>query len=292
MKELLVGKKWVVRYRTQEINLPLWAIERGAEVLQSWQEVFPKEDNWAQKNFGVPSLITRIEGTMHGESLSLFEVEERPAGIGVNTKISSEFRLRLEGLKREWPRFKALISCARQGAGDDYLWIETVNPEDVRASDALLVRAEPEESEFWKFESQSVSSIRFKGDKSYGQDLGWWHRVSNPDQLNWEKGFVLKPIQSSKARGIEIWDPFQKRNGSSTKSRICRSLERFGTMYCQDLIEPNISPCGTNMIYRIFYGYSPSQRRWVCLGGVYNVRPNLRIHGASDGYFGPLSLDN
>ena len=200
---------------------------------------------------------------------------------------SQSFAENLGKLAKVWPEFKVLVSDARQGAGDDYLWREIVTPEQVQDSDLLIIRAEPEELEFHQFVNRSVSSLLEKGNKVYGEKFGWWRTVSGEDDLPWDSPFVIKPCQGSKARGLEIWDPIKKRQGCSTRSRINRTLSKTGKMYCQPFLEPIEREDGM-MIYRIFYGFDPRSGEWACLGGRYDVRPNLRIHGASDAYFGAL----
>ncbi len=288
LRSIFVGQKWEVRISGQVIQLPEWIAEAGKKALVKWQQVFPREKSWIQKELGIPSLIVRVEGVPVGNRFHFFEIEERPAGVGVTAKFSPSFTDNLGKLTKVWPEFKVLISDARQGAGDDYLWREVVTPEQVKDSDLLIIRAEPEESEFHRFINRSVSSLTEKGNKVYGEKFGWWNTVTGADDLPWHTPFVIKPCQGSKARGLEIWDPIKKRNGCSTKSRIIRTLQKAGKMYCQPLVDP-IEHKGGMMFYRIFYGFDSRTGEWVCMGGCYNVRPNLRIHGASDAFFGALT---
>jgi len=288
LKSIFVGQKWEVRVAEEVIQLPEWIADAGKKALSKWAHVFPKEKSWIQNEFGIPSFIVRVEGVPIGDRFHFFEIEERPAGVGITAKFSDSFAGNLEKLTKVWPEFKVLVSDARQGAGDDYLWREIVTPQQVKNSDLLIIRAEPEETEFHRFINRSVSSLAEKGNKIYGESFGWWKTVSDEFDLPWDSPFVIKPCQGSKARGLEIWDPIKKRNGSSTKSRIVRTLSKAGKMYCQPLVDPIAHEDGM-MIYRIFYGFDPRSSEWVCMGGCYNVRPNLRIHGASDAFFGALA---
>jgi hypothetical protein len=287
LTSFFIGQKWEVRVSDEAIQLPEWIAETGKRVLSKWQRVFPKERSWIQNEFGIPSFIVRVEGVPVGDRFHFFEIEERPAGVGMTSMHSPSFADNLGKLTSVWPHFKVLVSEARQGAGDDYLWREIVTPQQVHDSDLLMIRAEPEETEFHQFANRSVSSLIEKGNKVYGEKFGWWSKVSSEHELPWKSPFVIKPCQGSKARGLEIWDPIKKRKGCSTKSRIIKTLSRAGKMYCQPLADPITHEDGM-MFYRIFYGYDPRSSEWVCLGGCYNVRPNLRIHGASDAFFGAL----
>jgi hypothetical protein len=42
------------------------------------------------------------------------------------------------------------------------------------------------------------------------------------------------------------------------------------------------------MIRRVLYAWDPSARRYEPLGGSWNARPNVKIHGASDTVTGPV----
>ena len=66
-----------------------------------------------------------------------------------------------------------------------------------------------------------------------------------------------------------------------------------GAMFCQQLYPPMETSFKKFpwMIFRIFYGYDPGKRQWKCLGGNWNARHNLRIHGASDALFGPAVVE-
>ena len=290
MRQVVIGSgvsQWQVNVKNQVIQLPDWIADAGKNAVQKWEKIFPKEANWVQNEFNIPSFIVRAEGVPVGDKFHFFEIEERPAGIGVVSRFSPSFADKLEQLSGSWPDFKVLVSEDRQGSGDDYLWRKIVTADQVEASDLLLIRAEPEESEYHRFMSRCVSSLVEKGNKIYGEKLGWWKTVYNDGDLPWESPFVIKPCRGSKARGLEIWDPIKKRKGSSTRSKIVRTLSETTGMYCQPLVDPIEHQEGM-MIYRIFYGFDPKTCDWVCLGGCYNIRPNLRIHGAKDAIFGAL----
>lgn len=264
-------------------------------LLDKWRWFFPQENSWAQKKFSVPSLIVRLDCVVHNGQISLFEVEERPAGIGVTAQLNPVFRRKLGEIKREWPNFKSLVSHQRS-TSDDVLWLESISREQAIANDELLfIRAEPEEQEFHSLIERSISTLLIKGDKSYGEKMGFWKEVGweDFDSFPWEDGFCLKPLKSSKCRGIEIWNPeFRKKKigGTSTKTHIEKTLKFYGKMYLQDFIFPMVDPDEKKlaMAYRVFFGYKPSLGNYAFLGGLWNARPNLKIHGAQDTLMGPI----
>lgn len=118
-----------------------------------------------------------------------------------------------------------------------------------------------------------------------------WRKIHHPDELDWNEPFVLKPVQGSKTRDVLIWHP-DKLPGSATKTKVSRELDnRQGGMYHQNFEIPtviNLNGQEMWMIYRIFFGYNIHEKSWKYLGGVWNARQNLKIHGASDAVFGPI----
>lgn len=261
-------------------------VREGQEIIARWQRFFPREDTWVQRQHSIPSLIVRLDCTVGADGhLGIYEVEERPAGIGFSGLVNPQFLAKFTALRKKWPSIVVVLSPNRR-AGDDYLWTEVMTDP---AGQNVLLRVEPEESTYWPLESLSVSSLHAKGNKSYGVALGWWKEVNSTSDLPWSETFVLKPIQGSKARGIAIWDP-QHRPGYSTRSQVERALAAAGgRMFLQPFLQPLVGPEGYAFkMFRVFYGYDPELHSWQCLGGCWTARNNLRLHGSSDSLFGPV----
>lgn len=291
-------------YETQISHEPkplkLKHVEEIQSTLKEWQEVFPREPTWVQNEFGVPSLFVRADCVINEEdTVRFYEIEERPGGMGLMLQFVPEMAERLAKIRAEWPKFGFVASHLR-GDTEDKFWLE-------RKGDGLVViRAEPNETEFHHFQSRSVSTVVTKGDKSYGEKLGWWWEVGEEDTLPGQTGFVLKPKKGSKCRGLCFYAPLRKlgkregrsgidkllKKSNSTERQIEQSLACERTMYCQAYIPPMESGISGHelMIYRLMFGYSPSRKSWEYIGGSWNARDNLRIHGASDTLFGPVAL--
>jgi len=290
---------WQINVIREELFFSEAAKERSLEILRRWRAGFRRESSWAQEVLGVPSLIVRLDCFEENGELQVYEVEERPSGIGVSSVINLCFSEKLKNINKRWPQFKSLISSERK-AHDDESWLQTIGlDEALKTDDLLLIRAEPEEEKFHQFQSRSVSSLVTKGDKSYGLKIGLWEKVGKEDLFNlpWDEGFCLKPLQNSKCRGVEIYHPtfkkksgFKKIGGISTKTRIGKVLDRHGEMYLQKFLEPNDCPfCpGNKLALRVFFGFNIETGEYEFLGGVWNSRPNLKIHGALDTLMGPL----
>jgi len=295
LETMQVGE-WIFPLSFDKIKMDKVFKKRAVDFLGDWSQAFSQENSWVDQNISVPSLIVRLDCVNNG-SLKVYEVEERPAGVGISCHLSADFRGRLVSLQKDWPEFKSLISEKRR-AHDDNLWLESLNSEEaLNCEDLLLVRSEPEEGFYHKFQERSVSTLLNKGDKSYGEKMGLWKKVTPEDfsQFPWEEGFCLKPLKSSKCRGVEIFHPANKKRknknrtrGASTKTRIQKTLSHYKEMYLQPLIEPENCPffLGNKMALRIFFGYNVKKSEYQFLGGVWNSRPNLKIHGSSDTIMG------
>ncbi|MCL5004034.1 MAG: hypothetical protein M1352_02060 [Patescibacteria group bacterium] len=274
--------------------MPHWAIEEGLGVIRRWQNRFPYEATWARTQLGIPSLIVRLDMAPNGHRLNLYEIEERPAGIGISYRHNPQFKRLLEEVRKSWPKVSVIASPQRHSI-DDHLWTRVLKL-GRHGDELVLIRAEPDESEFHGLESYSVSSLKEKGNKSYGLNMKLWQLVAAGDELPWDEAFVLKPVQGSKCRDIEFWipkgHPLYGTRGSSTRTAVGKTLSRCGQMYLQPFVEPvNLNGDGKmKMIYRVFFGFDLRRTQWKCLGGMWNARPNLRIHGASDSLFGSVTI--
>ena len=286
---------WVVKVMDQPKIFPQRATNQAINLIQRWQEAFPREKTFVQENFGVPSLLVRIDCVVSNtEDIGVYEIEERPAGVGITLLNNAQFKERFLRLKNIWPAFKAVVSSKRSHKGDDYLWLERVSLEQaVEDKTLVMVRAEPKEKEFYSLQSQSVSTIACKGLKSYGLALSFWTLIASGQKLPWQDGFCLKPLQGSKLRDVRIWDP--EGYGESTKQEILETLENQKTMYLQPLIPPmrwDINGREYDGVYRVFFGFDPKTQSWVPLGGMWNARPApcFKIHGTSETIEGPAIL--
>lgn len=288
---------WETHNLERSIVLPETIQAQAIEVVNRWVGVFPKEDTWIQTNFGIPSLIIRIDGVEREGALGIYEIEDRPAGIGHSILLNPQFKDKLAAIKPTWPDFDVVVSPLRDKA-DDLVWNNVVDFESARGSERpIFVRAEPEEEQFRVFQSRSVSTIATEGDKSYGIALGLWSFINDPKQFPKHRSFVLKPLQGSKGRNMAFYDvKGNPRPGTMKMKNVIKVLDgqvqERGGMYIQELIPPMDSGVETHpfMIYRFFLGFNCVSREWVSLGGSYFLRNNLKIHGHSDSLSGPLVI--
>jgi len=289
METKIIGN-WEMKISSHLEIFPEKAIDELLRFIEKWARVFPKENTWVQKKFQIPSLFIRIDCIINNGNLSIYEIEERPAGVGICSKINTEFCDRLSAIKLKWPEFKLVISPLRE-KGDDNLWLMPLEDDP---DSLVLVRAEPNEKNFHIFQERSVSTVEKKGNKSYGVCLGLWKEINNISQLPWDNDFVLKPLAGSKCKDVMIFlaKKDQRIKGYSTRSQVERMMENNFKMYMQPFFAP--MKCHMPqfeeyaMMYRFFFGYDPSTSKYIPLGGAWIARKNLKIHGASDSLSGPL----
>src|SRR3989344_1917259 len=101
--------------------------------LAEWGQAFPRtQTSLVQKREGIPSVLVRFDYTYtQGIGPQIYEVEERPAGIGVTLALNGKFR---DGLVRSvefWQKrfdkpLGICISDGREGTSDDEVWAATL----------------------------------------------------------------------------------------------------------------------------------------------------------------------
>jgi hypothetical protein len=287
---------WILKISRHQEIFPEWAINNALETINQWKLYFPKENTWVYQSYGIPSIILRLDCIINAAAskLEICEIEERPAAIGISTIVNPEFKVRLNCLKSKWPDFETIVSPRRETT-DDYLWAKVSN--NGNNDKLVLTRVDPDEEKFSHLQARSISTIKNKGNKSYGVPLGLWKEVNDISQLPWDQNFVLKPQAGSKCKDVVIF--LAKRNrkiqGASTRSHAEEILRKNKKMYLQPYIPPMKCPVlgieDSFMLYRFFFGYNPETHVYIPLGGVWNARKNYKIQGASDTIWGPLIFE-
>lgn len=282
---ILIGD-WLIRVSQERRPLLPHHVASIQGLITAWNECFVAEDTWIFKNHGVASWLVRCDCVPAGNSLFVYEIEERPGGVGACTLVSGLFRARLQEFLTHWQPV-SVVKSQTANAPDDHLWLPLAIPGKA-ASPLVLVRSHPSERQYHYLSSQSVSTVRAKGNKSYGVPLKLWSvvRAGAEAGLPWERGFVLKPIDPLSGDQVLMWDP-EMRVGGSRRDEVVRALARQGSMYLQELvIPPRLN--GLYWLYRVFFGYNVPSKRWDYLGGIWQGRPTLKLYGTNDSVFGPV----
>lgn len=302
--------EWPMRISQQKELFPVRAVRQAQNFLESWSTVFPHGNTWVGKEFGVPSLIVRFDCIVDTNGdLRIYELEDRPCGIGIGGVLFPHFKESVESVKNTWPAFR-WVRAVNRPTDDEYWSGPGLTLEEAHATDTLLlVRTRPDHPGVESLESRAISTVRFEGCKAYGEKLGLWTRANRLSSSGADTdsfaGFphescVIKPIQGTRGFKVGFYlvgDEDHVRFGNRCKSMSPKDLQRRirkdGSVFCQPLIPPmeRDHVPGMGMIYRIYFGFDCSAREYVPLGGVWMANKGLLVHGSPDTVTGPLFLE-
>ncbi len=312
---------WRFNVSQVDVMLPREAVEEAIHYVNRWAKVFPHQGTWIGDVHGVPSFVVRVEGMYDlTYGWKIHEIEDRPCGLGAVPKVNPHFKTALGEILKEYPPMKWVMDPDR--LTDDELWLGAgITLEQAIKSDGLLlVRSRPEKGAYHQLEHRAVSPVSREGDKrcltilGLGTIIRWV--VDPEDQCGGYisppivNSSVIKPLQGTRCRDVMVYlgnDVVYRKVGGEKvphfgDTRIIKvrndtvSLERLEKKeaLCQPFNHPmRLGHLPTmNAIYRFYLGYSPSRKRYVPLGGVYNASTSLRVHGEDDVVFGPLNFVN
>jgi hypothetical protein len=107
---------------------------------------------------------------------------------------------------------------------------------------------------------------------------------------NYPEGFVIKPLNGWGARHVYIWTVSEHRRRGHTRSRIVREInDRDHQWMVQPYFEPKFHNEGF-VAWRIYAVRSNSAESFKIVGGVWNWRKSLIVHGATDSVFGEVPV--
>lgn len=304
---------WTHKWDKTPFRLPMSVYLQAEKALKGFLAVRTIERTWIERMYGVPSWMLRVEGVLRPDgTFCPFEVEDRPAGIGMLKKYMDP-----EGLKlhfEEWPDVSVVRSDSRNGIDDPSWGAPVISLEEALArGNLVLVRAPPEEERFHLLMNQSVSTIALEGDKSYGRQMGWWIEVSRSTAslkdillLARAQALVSKPFIGTRTRGVHVYIPshlvdlYQLQNFHDVGGWDTLKKQVMGRQGCflQPFVLPmqfSWRPKNERGIIRIYFRYSKKLRKYVLLEGCpgfWNTRPqHVIIHGTPDSCFGPLEVE-
>ncbi len=289
-----------------------------SERLSEWVAVFPKTPaNLTQQEEGVPSALVRFDYTYTPRlriGPQIYEIEERPAGMGIAAVLNGKFR---DGFVRSvefWQkRFKkelaVCISDERAGTSDDEFWAATLLRQPIRVCKGVpppedlcryiwWPRTSRHESAYYGLTPHSLSTNELEGDKSYGVSMGLWHHIGRPSDISFRGGCALKPKAGSRFENIQLVGPgAQHAKGCISIQRALREIGEGKFAYWQPYHEPERTAQHPwllpdyHLIRRVYFAYSaPSvgAPRYLCLGGCWMATPTARVHGTTETLTGPI----
>lgn len=288
-----------------EVVLSAATVRALLRILEHWSSVERQQETYAQKRFGVPSLIARFDGTFDDAgNFIAYEIENTPTGLGYAPCISEEFAAaRDEWVNTSVPGLVLVAGPQRQNH-DDHIWLNALSPEEAREKNVPLIIRDGLDrgvdplflTRYVPLEGQSITPLQYRHNKRYGVPLGWWRIISNDrgDELPWGESFVLKPLHNGKwGKDVHVWG--EKNSHSSSRAQILKALTQRRYMVLQPFFPAqrmDINGSPYNMIMRPYFSFNTRARRWEPLGGMWVARPEgtFRISWAADAISGPLVL--
>lgn len=297
---------WKMNEHSHVIHMRGDEVATLAGFLPVWRALFPWQNNLAERYFGVPSTVIRFDYVMRDGKPQVYEIEERPAGLGVSSILNPGFLTRLLPYVREQEKevnapWAIFVSSLRDGSSDDDVFAKAANipiyrgpvSEQQLASHAWYVRAKRHERDVAaQFTLRSLSSIAHEGDKSYGVGLGFWGKINSSFVPDFSVPFAVKPASGSRFEEVLLFNPSKKDGaGFATKTKILEAIRSGRVQFMQPFHPPEeASHLGDEyrLIRRAYFVWSPKEKRYVSLGGLWMATPTSRVHGTRDAVSGVL----
>lgn len=275
--------------------------------LEAIRKTCTEKNWWSIKNLGIPSPVIRIDisplcfdADKEEVKKYIYEVETRPAAIGILLSLLLESKE--ESKIAVWKKLFADFDCKgfiqiESSIQDDSLAAKILGlPHSFHRTRNTFPPSSIGKGYYWirsdnrdiipAIEASSLVPIRTDGDKRYLVELKMAEIVT-PENINWKEPFTIKPLMGSRMEAVEIFLPpsWEKKYkpGNSTKSRISKRLLENRDFIGQPFIPPQtekIDGIKNYTIWRLFFGWSPDSYK--SIGGLWNSRPNIRVHMTND----------
>ncbi len=300
---------WNVLLHTNELCMQRWELCMLTATAKAWASEFSKEPSrtLAVEHFGIPSVLLRFDYVLKDGMLKIYEIEERPADLGLAFSTNADFAAQLIDWTRKIEtaisrKISIFIAPTHRRASDDQALEKNRHTpfnaitgdlsHPAMKKDALIVRAHRHDKRYWGLERDSLSTVRDHGRKEYGIALKLWEAVQ--DELPFDKGFVLKPEHGSRSKGLYMYHPSGETAGFASKSSILKAVEKQKVSYVQPYHAPEQHEfLGKNghLVRRAYFGYDPDTRGYTCLGGIWVAQKHPSNHGIHGATMGILRSD-
>ncbi len=274
---------------------------------------------------GFPSPIIRIDMPLITERVSpiqgFFEIEARPAGLGVDSALFPEHRdafaqyidqlrsaLNLPLAIKMFPysqnprhdpggekkAFAELVGIPFFGVGQE--------PDVLEDFYYFVYGNTGEVSDLERFEGRSLFPVRDDGNKNYLVEMGAAQpadRVKVSQKLGLGVPFVLKPRKGMWAQDVTVYpgDTVKHRfTGFASEDDVHELLAgpEFNDRYlCQSFFSPGQIRLGRDSylaMARVYAFANLETGRYDVSNGIYMARQNIRLHGTADAITGQLLL--
>lgn len=149
-----------------------------------------------------------------------------------------------------------------------------------------------------KINAKSLAPLIDHGDKQYMVSLGIAEIVNSENEIDFAKSCCIKPIHGSKGKDVQIWMPKPDGSrdascsGGATRSQVTRAI-KSSVCIRQPFIQTGkelIDGVEYFKLMRLFAVINDSMQFEV-IPSPYVMRPNVKIHGASDAVNGLITFD-
>jgi hypothetical protein len=254
------------------------------------------EPTRVQTEFGVPTLITRIDCTIDASgNIAAYEMEDSPSGVGVTTKIhqavgaegvANQLRSHYDSLIGQLPFI--IVSGARNHGTDDASVFGTENyfyqsgnqeiPRKLTEDKVVIVKAIPGQPQsldgYMELRDRSICTMKSEGDKAYGERVGIYQKIENVDDLHQTDDKLtsqaVKKALCSMAMGVKVYLTPEKRSqygssGTVSASKLgnvaCGFIESDGYAYTQvfqPAVQAENAEGRNNLILRVYTLIDPA----------------------------------
>ena len=286
-----------------------------------------REQTLAQRACGVPSLIVRVDATIHNGTIHAYEMEDSPSGLGITDRIHR--RMAGIGIRQivhehyietvgEVPK---IVVSGKRGHGTDdeiifgenYIYEREDTTTLPEGEGPVIIKTIPGDSSshepYLGLQSRAVAPLVTEGDKSYLERIGALKAAPAEDDLLIDSegnlvSQVVKARQGSMAMGValHLTSADRKRftnQGTVTASKLRKLRSDYEEHRGGALVQPFVPPIQIenkegrkNAILRVFVLLGRKAVPARVIGGCYVARPPLLVHGASDGVSGAVLVYN
>jgi hypothetical protein len=286
---------WKVKVLDSKQNLSYELIAPLHNTIVEWTKRFSDENTFVQKNWHVPSALISVDISINSKGgYEIYDISDTPRCVGITNVINGQFKHNLNRIKKRWPIIAAVHDDGLE-IPDDKLWINSVLSGSVEKDILVFPRNSKYSDRQPDFADRSLAPIAFRGDKSWGEKMKLWKLIQKGEtnDLPWEDGFVIKPVQGENLENLEIFVPkysiYKLNHGTATEKKILDMIKER-SVYLQKFIPPIYRGHDEFAVIKLFYGYNPANKRYEALGGIQIKRKNLRLHGANDASFNPVII--
>ena len=148
-----------------------------------------------------------------------------------------------------------------------------------------------------KINEKSLAPLIDHGDKKYMVALGMAKLIESEEDMDFGEPCCIKPLHGSKGKDVQVWMPKPDGSrdtscvGGATRSQVIRAI-KSGACIRQPFIQT-----GTHLkdgaeqfkLMRLFAVINDSME-FEIIPSPYVMRPNVKIHGASDAVNGLITF--